>query len=222
MAKEIVWTEVATVGIVALQLFVLIAAALFARRQVNEARELREQQNRPFVVIDTDFERASELFLHVTNLGTSLARDVRIDIEPPLKSTVDIPVEKFKMLSDGISTLAPGKELRTFFDLGFRRHESDLPLVYAATIRYSDETGRRRFEEKIDLDLEQYMHLHFASRDEIHDVHARLKEIRDIFRKWAWSGGNGLLTISRQEADDRNERRLVEIEGEKRKREPGD
>lgn len=222
MEKGIVWTEVATVGLIALQLFVLIAAALFARRQVNEARELREQQNRPFVVIDTDFERASELFLHVTNLGTSLARDVKIDIEPPLKSAVDIPVEKFKMLSDGISTLAPGKELRTFFDLGFRRHESDLPLVYAATITYSDETGRRRFEEKIDLDLEQYMHLHFASRDEIHDVHARLKEIRDIFRKWAWSGGNGLLTISRQEADIRNERRLAEIEEEKRGRETGD
>lgn len=189
---------------------------------MNEARELREQQNRPFVVIDTDFERASELFLHVTNLGTSLARNVKIDIEPPLKSAVDIPVEKFKMLSDGISTLAPGKELRTFFDLGFRRHESDLPLVYAATITYSDETGRRRFEEKIDLDLEQYMHLHFASRDEIHDVHARLKEIRDIFRKWAWSGGNSLLTISRQEADARNERRLAEIEEEKRGRETGD
>jgi hypothetical protein len=221
MTKGIVWPEVAAVGLVALQLVVLIVAALFARRQVNEARELREQQNRPFVVIDTDFERAAELFLHVKNLGTSLARDVKIEIEPPLKSAVDIPVAKFKMLSDGISTLAPGKELRTFFDIGFRRHESDLPLVYAATVRYTDEKGKRRFEEKIDLDLEQYMHLHFASRDEIHDVHARLKEIRDIFKRWGWSGGNGLLTISRQEADLKNERRLAEIEEERERKAGG-
>jgi hypothetical protein len=202
-----------TVGIVAAQLIVLVAAAGVAWYQAREARRLRLEQHRPFVVIDVDFVGTAELFLSVKNLGTSLARSVKFEIDPPLSSAVDIPVDKFKMLTDGISTLAPGKELRTFLDIGFQRNESDLPLVYSAGVTYTDETGRRSFDESMDLDIGQYMHLHFADRQDIHDVHERLKEIRDIFRKWSWSGGgSGLLTISRAEADEKNVERLAELE----------
>jgi hypothetical protein len=212
MQQQVAWTDVAGVVLLAGQLAVLVLAALFARRQVNEARNLREQQSRPFIVIDVDFVRSSQLFLHVKNLGTSLARDVKIRIDPPLKSAIDIPVEKFKMLQDGISTLAPGKELRTFFDIGFRRNESDLPLVYSAEVRYTDETGKRPFQERMDIDLEQYMHLHYVDRQDLHDVHARLKEIRDVFKGWGWNGGGGLLTITQREADEKNEQHLAELE----------
>ena len=214
MANEVSWTEVATVGILAAQLLVLIAAASVAWFQAKEAKRLREDQNRPFVVIDVDFVGTSELFLYVKNVGTSLARDVKIEVDPPLSSAIDIPVEKFKMLRDGIATLAPGKELRTFFDQGFRRDESELPLVYRATLTYADDRRKRHFRESMDLDMEQYMHLHFVERRDIHDVYKQLKEIGKNLAKWNWSGGNGLLTISRNEADEKNAQRLAEIESE--------
>jgi hypothetical protein len=55
--------------------------------QVREARRLREQQSRPFVVIDFDIERGVvETYLEVANLGNSLARDVTFEITPPLAS----------------------------------------------------------------------------------------------------------------------------------------
>ena len=217
------WTEIAGACVLGAQLLVLLVAAGVAWYQARQAKCLREDQNRPFVVMDVDFVGTSELFLFVRNLGTSLARDVRIAIEPPLESSVEwIDVGKFKMLKDGISTLAPGKELRTFFDQGFRRDESDLPLVHTATITYSDDRRKRRFIESMELDIEQYMHLRFAVRKDLDDIHKQLTEINKSLARWTWSGGgSGLLTISRAEADVKNAERRAGVEEQRRKQEGG-
>jgi len=185
MDNPITWTDEAQVYLVAAQLVVLIAAAIFAWRQVKEARVLREEQNRPFVVVDVQSDPGSLVYLEVVNMGTSLACDVRIEIDPPLESAIDIPVGKLKMLNEGIATLAPGKKYRTFFDQGFRRHEdSDLPMNYAAAVTYTDEKGKRSFKETMSLDLDLYMDIAEVPRHGEHDIHERLKEIRDIFKKW--------------------------------------
>lgn len=118
MDHPVTWTDEAQVYLVAAQLVVLIAAVIFALRQVREARVLREEQNRPFVVVDVQSDPGSLVYLEVVNMGTSLARDVRIEIDPPLESAIDIPVGKLKMLSEGIATLAPGKKYRSLFDQG--------------------------------------------------------------------------------------------------------
>jgi hypothetical protein len=57
----IVWPEVATVAILAAQLLVLFVAAVVALFQAREARRLRLEQQRPFVVIDVDFVGAPTL-----------------------------------------------------------------------------------------------------------------------------------------------------------------
>lgn len=201
MEDGVLWPEVATVAIVALQLIVLVAAALVGWNQVREARRLREQQSRPFVVIDFDIERGVETYLEVANLGNSLARNVTFEIIPPLKSSIDVQVEKFKMLNEGIATLAPGKRYRTFFDTGFQRIGSDLPLTYEVIVRYRDQDARRSFEESINLDLAQFLYLETPSRRDVHDVSEHLKDIVATLKKLTWSRG-GLLTVSRAEADE--------------------
>lgn len=221
IAQEVLWPEIVTVGIVGAQLIVLVAAAFVGWHQLREARRLREQQSRPFVVIDFYVERGVETYLEIANLGTSLARDVRFEISPPLASAVDVPVEKFKMLNEGIPTLAPGKRLRTFFDIGFQRVESDLPMSYAAIVEYNDEDRKRSFRENLDLDLELFMYLESPTRRDMHDVHERLEDIGKTLRKWSWSPG-GLLTVSRAEADEKNRQRREELDERRRQRNPGD
>lgn len=108
----------------------LSVAAVVAWRQVREARRLREEQQRPFVVIDFEVERGYIAFLAVSNLGTSLARNVRFNFEPTLESAIpSVALDKMKMLNAGTSTLAPGKKIRTFFDMGNRRGKTDLPMT---------------------------------------------------------------------------------------------
>jgi hypothetical protein len=220
MDNPVTWTDVVQVGLVAGQLVVLIVAAIFARNQVKEARELREEQNRPFVVVDIQSDPGSLVYLEVVNMGTSLACDVRIEIDPPLESAIDIPVGKLKMLNEGIATLAPGKKYRTFFDQGFRRNEdSDLPMNYVATVTYTDEKGKRPFKETMNLDLDLYMDMTEVTRHGEHEIHERLKEIRDVFKKWTSGTGSGVLALSPDEARAENERRRAVMEERERKRE---
>lgn len=66
------WADIAQTAILGGQLFVLAVAAVVAWRQVREARRLREQQIRPFVVVDFEVDR-SLFFLAISNVGTTLA-----------------------------------------------------------------------------------------------------------------------------------------------------
>jgi hypothetical protein len=199
------WTEILTAALIALQLAVLVVAALVAWFQAKEARRLREDQSRPFVVMDVDYIASSLLFLFVKNIGTSLARDVRIAVDPPLTTSLDFDMGAIKMLGDdGIPTLAPGKELRTLFDMGFRRHEAGLPLLYSVTITYTDDRGERRFSESTFLDIEQYTHMRFVDRKDIHNVYKAMEKMQRTFDRWTSSAWGGLQTISHAEVDDKN------------------
>lgn len=69
----------ATVGI-------YVVIGLFAWRQVHEARKLREEQPRPFVIVD--FEPGFLVYLTAENLGRTMARDVTIHFDKQLQTTL--------------------------------------------------------------------------------------------------------------------------------------
>lgn len=212
------WTDVAQVGLVGAQLVVLIVAVVFARNQVREARELREEQNRPFVVVDFDCEEGYMMYLEVVNMGTSLARDVTIEIDPPLESAIGIEVGKLKMLNEGIATLAPGKQYRTFFDMGFRRAEAerDYTMNHTARVRYTDERGKRAFEETLNLDMDQYMHMNTVTRRGIHDVHKQLEAIQKTLKGWSANLGRGMVAMSHAEEKAREDEIVNRMEERER------
>jgi hypothetical protein len=219
----VTWTDTATVGLVGTQLVVLIVAAFVAWKQVREARELREEQQRPFVVVDFDLQNGYMTFLEVANLGTSLARDVRIEIDPPLASASDVDLAGLKMLTEGIATLAPGKKYRTFFDMGFRRAEADLPMNYIASVSYTDEKGKRSFNETLNLDLDLFMNLISITRHDVHDVNKRLEEIRDLLKKWTSSLPGGLLVMNPDEQRSESARIVADMRERQQKAEdPGE
>jgi len=213
------WTDEWQVYLLAGQLLVLVAAAAVASWQVFEARELRREQNRPFVVVDFDVDGGYLIYLEVMNLGTSLARDVRIEIDQPLESAIDIEISKLKMLNEGIATLAPGKKYRAFFDMGFRRHEDrpDLPMSYIARVSYTDEKGKRPFNETLSLDLDQYMEIRAVTRHGLHDIHSQLDKIGKTLEKWTWSGGSGLIAMTPSESREESAR-IREAMEERRQR----
>lgn len=203
------WTDVAQVVLVGLQLVVLIVAAVVAWRQVQEARTLREEQNRPFVVMDFDVDDPW-IFVTVTNLGTSLARDVSFEITPPLQSSLDDTPE-LTMITNGIRTLPPNKVYKTFWDGFIQRSDTDLPDHYGVVVSYTDEKGKRKFSEPLDLDLGIYKGFSVLVRKDIHHVHEILKSIHGEMKKWT-AGSRGLAVLSPDEISERNERGRREME----------
>ena len=198
-------TEILQTAFIGLQLLVLIAAAFFGRRQLNEAKELREAQTRPFVVIDLGSSAHTLFDLVVKNIGQTLARDVRFKFDPPIRSTDDdLDPNKVKMFREGISTLAPGKEIRTLFEKGPDRHKSELPDTYMVTVTYTDQSGKRSYEEKVDLDFGLYWDRLTVSRRDVHDLNEQLETIAKEIRKWGPNLGRGLLAVTTADVEKRN------------------
>jgi hypothetical protein len=217
----IAWTDEWQVYLVAAQLGVLLIAALVAWQQVKEARE----RNRPFVVVDLalDPSKGHLIFFEVGNLGNSLARGVQIEIDPPLESSIGVEMDKLKMLNEGIATLPPGKKLRTFFDISFRRSEAETnyPMNHVAIVRYADEKRKRRFTETYDLDLDQYMNMQFVTKRGLHDIYEQLEKTRRVMEKWGWGGGRGLVAMTPEEGRKESDRMVAEMEERRREAEEG-
>lgn len=209
-------TDWAQVGLVALQLIVLVLAAFYARRQVQEATRLREEQARPFVVIDFDI-KDHLIFIEVSNTGPSLARDVRFAIEPAFQSSLEgYQARDLKMFRDGISTLAPGKVIRTMFDSFPSREQQGIPDAYAVTITYADEKRGRAFTETLDLDIGLYRNVMSVRRHEIHHVNETLGKILGEMKRWRGPGNRGVLVLSPGEKRAESKRRRREFERAKR------
>jgi hypothetical protein len=181
---------------------VVALAAAFAYRQVREARLTREDQSRPFVIVDFDLSQPPFIHLVVKNIGATMARRVRIQTDPLLASTFDKheprePVAKLRLFTEEIPTLAPGREIRTLFDSFPARTEQQLEEVYRVTISYEGER-RRGYVDEMVLDLGVYAKVTYVEQRTVHDVHKEVKRIADELRRWT-APGSGLKVVSRKD-----------------------
>jgi hypothetical protein len=180
-----------------LTFLVIVIAAYVAWRQVNEARRLREEQARPFVIID--FHAWSTIIdLTITNIGATLARDVEFYFPVPLETTHDDDrgtLMDLNVFKNGIPSLAPGKEIKMFFDQFPARLAAELPLTHNVQVSYRDPAGKR-YSELMVLDLSMYIGTGGITRHDVHDIHKRLKEISDFMRKWTDFAGLKVMTRS--------------------------
>jgi hypothetical protein len=206
MDIAVTWTDEWQVYLVGAQLVLLIVAAVVASWQVWEARKLRLQQDRPFVVIDFEVENSNLIYLEIANLGTSLARHVTIAIEPPLRPKIGVQFDKMKMLNEGIPTLAPGKRIKTLFDIFSQRDDDDgLPLTHRAKLTYTDEDRGRKFDDEFVLDLELYRYLSTVTRHTIHDLYKQIEQLNKTLKGWSANIGRGMVAMSYEEAKARED-----------------
>jgi len=114
------WAAWATFAVAAL-------AALFAYNQVKVARQTREEQAQPNVVIYAESTPSHWQFLDVVlkNFGTTPAYNVTVEITPELRESpeyqgAEITKVPFPELT---RTLAPGQEIRTNWDFAVNRED---------------------------------------------------------------------------------------------------
>jgi hypothetical protein len=203
------WTATDWAGV---QCLVLVAAAIVAWRQVREARRLREAQAEqarrlheaqaePFVVVDFEVEESQEIYIVISNIGRTMARDVRLKFAPELTSSLDshgpgvVPPKELQPLSGTIPSLAPGKRIRVMFDLFHQRDPNVYPDVFDVEISFYAPALKREIGDKSVLDLGLYRNILHPMRRDVHDVHERLNELVKEARKWT-AGGSGLRVLT--------------------------
>jgi hypothetical protein len=180
-----------------LTFLVIVGAAYVAWRQVKEAQRLREEQARPFVVID--FEPWNPILdLRIRNFGTTLARGVKFEFTPPLSTTHDDMPERGNLMEldlfkNGIQSLPPAKEITVFFDHLGSHKEHGLPMKYGVQVTYTG-PGDKHYSEPMDLNLTMYLGTGGVTRHDFHDIHRVLEEIAGAVKRWTDHEGLKVLT----------------------------
>lgn len=194
---------------------VAVAAAIFGYSQLRDARAVRRDQSRPYVIVDFGF-RGSLILIEVKNIGATPAWDVRIDVDPPFASSRPGRAEKLMeapTFSEGTPMLAPGREMQFFLDTSVGLFDDDaLPRRYSLTTNYDDlssSTKRRRVVHYEDppfvLDINQYAQILSPAKG-IGDIAHELDEIKKTVRKWSRTGGGLAVSTSDQDRKDMYER----------------
>ncbi|MFG2047960.1 hypothetical protein ACGFIW_11105 [Micromonospora sp. NPDC048935] len=172
---------------------IAVCAAKAAFHQVKEARNLREAQAQPFVVIDFEPTRGVGhpfMDLVIKNVGQTMARDVRFKFSPGLVSTLYEDPSAPSRLSDltvfasGIASIPPGREYRILFDkMPDRFADPQMPRQYETVISFSDYKGVPQEPLTQILDLDVYFSALVISEYGTHHIAKTLR---------AWAKKNGV------------------------------
>jgi hypothetical protein len=160
------WTATDWAGV---QCIVLVVAAIIAFRQ--------------FVVVDFEVDQQTQaIYIVIANTGNTAARNVHLAFNPPLTSSFDknpnvVPPGDLKPLSEGIPSLPPGKRLHVMFDMFTQRDGEAYPDLFDVHVSFEAPVLKRRLSDDTVIDLGVYRNVMHANRQDIHDVHARLKEL---------------------------------------------
>ncbi|MGH3082619.1 MAG: hypothetical protein ACRDNP_00910 [Gaiellaceae bacterium] len=177
LGAEPTWADKGVFWVLTAQLVLLAIVGYIAWRQLRA-------QIRPFVVVDLDVQRAPFIQLVIANLGTTMARDVKFDFNPPLESALgakrsSVPIADVSLFKDGIPSFPPGKKLTVLFDDGRDRTSAGLPDKFQATIRYRGEPFGRQFEDRMTLDIGMYREWGAIRRKEVHEVAQEIQKLRE-------------------------------------------
>lgn len=223
------WTDVASAlgsdvaAIAALAtLAVAIVAARYAKGQVDsargqleEARTLRREQARPYVVvyaITRDNISPQLVDLVIENLGTTGAREVTITSSPTLVRTDSVGGSQEVALPEAMPFLAPRQLWRTYWDSAVARKDSGLPSRFEVTVAYTDTVGQRQQEVFI-LDWRIFVGRMFPTEKTVHHVGEALEGMADTLAAWSQQGDVvRVATYDGVEHDERLAREAAEAE----------
>ena len=188
-------------------LLVAVLAAIYAKRQwvaaresLEDARRAEREANRPYVIVTVEPTAISRtLFdLCVRNIGHRPALDVNVRLDPPparAKETPGFEIAKMRMLNEPIAMIAPGQELRTYYDSHRERAGVEgLPTAHEVALVYRDSSGHR-YEETSVLDLDAMRGGEFIDEKTTHHVAKRLGEITKLLKSSSVLGRRGELAV---------------------------
>lgn len=171
-----------------LLLLVAIVTAWFALVQIRHARQVQDEQARPYVVVGIRRVTAGIVELYVKNFGSTAAYGVSMASEPAIESVTDPGFTVF----DVIPTLVPQDEWSTIWeDHAHERKGAGAPDRFDITVSYrgaatsAPRSGRRRgrsgkvFTDRYVIDWAPYWSSSFVVQRDMDDL---VKAVQDIHR----------------------------------------
>lgn len=188
-------------------LVVAVAAALYAKGQWNSARDQIEETRkaelegrRPYVIVTVEPAKTSRhlLDLVVRNIGQRPAENVSISIDPPpvrVHETDGYELSNAKMLREPMAIIAPGQEMRAFYDSHIDRNgRDDLPTFHTVSLTYQDFSGHKYTGNSV-IDIDAMRGTMFTDVKTVHDIAKSLAEIQETLNKASVLRRQGTLEV---------------------------
>ena len=132
----------------------ILAAAITGVFQLREARKLRLDQVRPYVVVS--FLPSILIKLEIANIGPVPAKQVKIVTRPLLDGNAEyFHPTTISVLNEGLPVLMPGQRLKFNFDQSSNRFNAKDAKTnrYDITVDYWDVDLKRKFSDRYVLDI---------------------------------------------------------------------
>jgi hypothetical protein len=165
--------------------FLVFVVAYYKLIQMNRRTvSLQEWQahaiGRPQVIVDDDYSRLPEVDISIRNISEGAAKDITFEFSSPVESSDGTIISDLAYFQDGLSFLAPGKEITCHWDhldtlLPFLR-EKGLEHGIKVTTRYKDLAGES-YETDWNLNPNIYRDNNYIHRKGIGDLVDATKEI---------------------------------------------
>jgi hypothetical protein len=113
-------------------------SAAVAQDALRELRETRLEESAPYVVgyFDVPYGR-NEIELVVKNVGKTVAHDIRLEFDPPFRGLTQSHQNTWpRLFTDGIASLPPGYEIRTWINSYAGYYSANAPMTYELFVRY--------------------------------------------------------------------------------------
>src|ERR1035437_9956886 len=177
-----------------LQVVVLIGAALYAKRQVDETRKLR----RPYVIVNAELSPVSRVLINlvIRNIGQAPAYDTTVTFDPPLASSIsDDEGITWSAIVGGIPFLAPQQEMTHLLDSAISLYgkRDTVPMQYTVTVVSHDRPApselrrwrkRKTLSETYVIDLGVWFGSHYTTEKGVHHVAEALEEVQKSLKSW--------------------------------------
>jgi hypothetical protein len=155
-------TSVLVSGII--QNLILAIAAIYAGVQVLESRKMREAQFHPYVTASIQLSaiRPGLLVFRISNLGATVARNIKITVDPPFTSTLEninpLVIKSWSVLADGIPTLVPKQDLDLLVDSAWARLKyEDFLTKHDVKVEYFDEALKKSYMYAYSVDFAMWL-----------------------------------------------------------------
>ena len=159
-------------------------AAKASQKMIEEMKDARDQESAPYVIPYININKHI-MFFGIKNIGKSVAKNIKIKIEPELKSSMfEDKIRDLSLIKNGISSLPPGHELGTMFDVShIYLNRDDFPMSYSVKVSYEVGLHKETREYEQVLDLGVYKDIIPNDDMNLEDVVKRLEELSKYDKK---------------------------------------
>jgi len=220
------WTGIYTIITFGL-LVVAVVAALYAKRQwqiareqAADARKAQMEASRPYVIVTIEPSGADwHLFdLVVKNIGARPALGVSIALDPPPMRASEMAgheIANAKMLNEPVAMIAPGQEMRTFYDSHDERYgREDLAGSNRVSLAYQDSSEHDYTATSV-LDIEAMKGTMSTSVQTTHDIGQTLEKIQKTLDSASLLQRSGAVAVAASiESHAEHQQRLAEERAE--------